>query len=161
MGFQSWLVYSRLKLFQLLGYLRFDGIGRLLGNLLRWISALFGGGCSIGSKSDLSAVYDDPKTRPSMRIHFSSYLPNTPDKWRCSTYDFNFPAAESTTAPISASTLAALISASPSFWSSVPDAVHDSGLRASGRIAPTACLLASLVWCGSVRDVICDSGSDL
>ena len=37
MGFRSWLVYSRLKLFQLLSYLRFDEIGRLLGILLPWM----------------------------------------------------------------------------------------------------------------------------
>jgi hypothetical protein len=39
-GFRSLLVYSRLKLFRLLGYLLFDGIGRLLGILLRWMLAL-------------------------------------------------------------------------------------------------------------------------
>jgi len=54
------------------------------------------------------------------------------------TYDLSFPAALSTTAPASFSTLAALTSASPSFWSVVPDCVHDSGLRDSGRTAPTA-----------------------
>jgi hypothetical protein len=40
MGFRSWLVCNRLKLFQLLDYLLFDGIGRLLGILLLWMLAV-------------------------------------------------------------------------------------------------------------------------
>jgi hypothetical protein len=39
-GFRFWLVCNRLKLFRLLDYLLFDGIGRLLGILLLWILAL-------------------------------------------------------------------------------------------------------------------------
>lgn len=40
-GFRSWLVCNRLRLFRLLGYLLFDEIGRLLGILLLWMLALF------------------------------------------------------------------------------------------------------------------------
>jgi hypothetical protein len=82
-------------LFQLRDYLLFVWIGFLLGNLLHWASASFGTmkeaiALSFGMKGEDG--YSEDKT-----------------------HDLSFPAALSTTAPASFSTLAALTSASPSF----------------------------------------------
>jgi hypothetical protein len=118
-GFRFWLVCNRLKLFRLLDYLLFDGIGRLLGILLLWILALSERGQESQNPSpslDLNErskarAEDVPHPTPLLSVHREDKGQRVDN----STHDFNFPAAESTTAPISFSTLAALISASPSF----------------------------------------------